>query len=244
MNLIRHDFGVAVSIPSGPLPVRSIIGIGRNYAEHAKEQAADVPTRPMVFTKSLASAGLNGDDIVIPKICRDPAFGGDQTDFEAELCVIIGHGPGGKPCRDVSREDALTYVLGYCCGNDVSARWWQKEGSGGQFCRGKSFDTFCPLGPALVPAANIADPQNLRVQCRVNGATMQDGNTRDMIFPVAGLIADLSRGTNLIPGPAIITGTPSGVGMARKPPVWLKHGDVVEVEIEKIGILKNRVRAD
>lgn len=239
MNLIRSDIGVAVQTAAGALPIRYIIGIGRNYAEHAKEQAADVPTRPMVFTKSPASASLNGDDIVIPKICRDPTLGGDQVDFEAELCVIIGP----QPCRDVSAGDALRFVLGYCCGNDVSARWWQKEGSGGQFCRGKSFDTFCPLGPTVVPAAEVPDPQNLRVQCRVNGATMQDGHTRDMIFPVAGLIADLSRGATLPPGTAIMTGTPSGVGMARKPPVWLKHGDVVEVEIERIGVLRNTVRA-
>lgn len=239
MNLIRSDIGVAVQTAACALPIRYIIGIGRNYAEHAKEQAADVPTRPMVFTKSPASASLNGDDIVIPRICQDPALGGDQVDFEAELCVIIGP----KPCRDVSVGDALRFVLGYCCGNDVSARWWQKEGSGGQFCRGKSFDTFCPLGPTVIPAAEVPDPQNLRVQCRVNGATMQDGHTRDMIFPVAGLIADLSRGATLPPGTAIMTGTPSGVGMARKPPVWLKHGDVVEVEIERIGVLRNTVRA-
>jgi 2-keto-4-pentenoate hydratase/2-oxohepta-3-ene-1,7-dioic acid hydratase in catechol pathway len=244
MNLIRHDIGIAVQTPSGPLPIRYILGIGRNYAEHAKEQAAEVPTRPMVFTKSPASASLSGDDIVIPKVCQDPAQGGDQTDFEAELCVVIGAGLGNKPCRDVTKADALKFILGYCCGNDVSARWWQKEGSGGQFCRGKSFDTFCPLGPKVIPASEIPDPQNLRVQCRVNGTTMQDGNTRDMIFPVATLIADLSRGATLPAGTAIMTGTPSGVGMARKPPVWLKNGDIVEVEIERIGVIKNRVRTE
>jgi 2-keto-4-pentenoate hydratase/2-oxohepta-3-ene-1,7-dioic acid hydratase in catechol pathway len=144
MQLTRTAAGIAID----SLPIRSIIGIGRNYAEHAKEQAADVPTRPMVFTKSLASMILNGEDIVIPKICQDPASGGDQTDFEAELCVIIG-----KAAKDVPRERALDYVLGYTCANDVSARWWQKEGSGGQFCRGKSFDTFCPLGRLSSPPA-------------------------------------------------------------------------------------------
>jgi 2-keto-4-pentenoate hydratase/2-oxohepta-3-ene-1,7-dioic acid hydratase in catechol pathway len=244
MNLIRSDHGVSIWAHDGPIPIRYIVGIGRNYAEHAKEQAAEVPTRPMVFTKSPSSASLSSDDIVIPKVCQDPATGGDQTDFEAELCVIIGTGPGGNPCRDVSKADALKFVLGYCCGNDVSARWWQKEGSGGQFCRGKSFDTFCPLGPRIIPAHEIPDPQNLRVQCRVNGTTMQDGNTKDMIFPVATLIADLSRGATLPPGTAIMTGTPSGVGMARKPPVWLKHGDIVEVEIERIGMIRNKVRAE
>lgn len=235
MNLTRTASGIWID----SLPIRHIIGIGRNYAEHAKEQAADVPTRPMVFTKNIASLSLNGDEIVIPKVCQDPSNGGDQTDFEAELCVIIG-----RAAKDVPVAQALSCVLGYTCANDVSARWWQKEGSGGQFCRGKSFDTFCPIGPRIVPAAEIADPQNLRVQCRVNGQTMQDASTKQMMFPVATLIADLSRGTTLVPGTIILTGTPSGVGMARKPPVWLRHGDVVEVEIEKIGVLKNRVRAE
>jgi 2-keto-4-pentenoate hydratase/2-oxohepta-3-ene-1,7-dioic acid hydratase in catechol pathway len=244
MNLLRHDFGLAVQSPSGLHPIRYIIGIGRNYAEHAKEQSADVPTRPMVFTKSPLTAILDGEEIVIPKVCQDKANGGDQTDFEAELAVIIGPGKAGQHCRDVPRERALDFVLGYACANDVSARWWQKEGSGGQFCRGKSFDTFCPLGPTVVPALEIPDPQNLRVRCRVNGQTMQDASTSQMIFPVATLIADLSRGCTLLPGTTILTGTPSGVGMARKPPAWLKDGDVVEVEIEKIGVLKNRVRAE
>lgn len=239
MNLVRTDLGVSLETPAGPLPIRHIIGIGRNYAEHAKEQAAAVPTRPMIFTKNPASACLDGDDIVIPAVCRDPQFGGDQTDFEAELCVIIG-----RHARDVAPELATTYIAGYCCANDVSARWWQKEGSGGQFCRGKSFDTFCPMGPRVVPPSELRDPQNLRIACRVNGATMQDSTTAEMIFPVATLISDLSRGTTLLPGTAILTGTPSGVGMARKPPVWLKHGDTVEVEIQGIGVLKNRVREE
>ena len=158
-------------------------------------------------------------------------------DFEAELCVVIG-----RAAKDVPTDRALSFVLGYCCGNDVSARWWQKEGSGGQFCRGKSFDTFCPLGPALTPAADVTDPQSLRVRCRVNGQTMQDASTASMIFPIARLISDLSQGTTLLPGTAILTGTPGGVGMARKPPVWLKDGDSVEVEIDGLGVLINRVR--
>ncbi|NUQ51431.1 MAG: fumarylacetoacetate hydrolase family protein [Phycisphaerales bacterium] len=241
-ELVRSEFGVGIQTGSGVLPLRHIIGIGRNYAEHAKEQSADVPTRPMVFTKSPASASLSGDDIVIPTLCRDAATGGEQTDFEAELCVILGSGPSGRVCKDVSAAEAMEFVFGYTCANDVSARWWQKEGSGGQFCRGKSFDSFCPLGPRVVPRDAIKDPQDLRVICRVNGNTMQDGRTRDMIFPVANLISDLSRGMTLFPGTIILTGTPSGVGMARKPPVWLKEGDVVEVEIPEIGVLRNRVR--
>ena len=237
LPLLRHQGGVAVQTPSGPLPIRTILGIGRNYAEHAREQAAAVPDRPMVFTKNPASLCLAGDEIVVPPIARDPDHGGNQTDFEAELGVILA-----RPVRDIPESEALSAVLGYCCANDVSARWWQKQGSGGQFWRGKSFDTFCPLGPGVAPAAAIADPQALRVVCRVNGETMQDGTTADMIFPVARLIADLSRGTTLEAGTVILTGTPSGVGMARTPPVWLQDGDTVEVEIDGIGTLTNRVR--
>ncbi|MEX2217629.1 MAG: fumarylacetoacetate hydrolase family protein [Phycisphaerales bacterium] len=235
MNLIRAEFGIAVQTPAGPLPIRHIIGIGRNYAEHAKEQGAAAPTRPMIFTKNPASASLDGDAIVIPRICQDR----EQVDFEAELAVVLG-----RAARDVPEARALECVLGYCGANDVSARWWQKEGSGGQFCRGKSFDTFCPMGPRLVPAAEVPDPQALRVRCRVNGETMQDASTAEMMFPVARLIADLSRGTTLMPGTAILTGTPSGVGMARTPPVWLKAGDTVEVEIDRLGILRNTVKSE
>jgi 2-keto-4-pentenoate hydratase/2-oxohepta-3-ene-1,7-dioic acid hydratase in catechol pathway len=239
MNLIRTDLAIAVQTDAGPLPIRHIIGIGRNYAEHAKEQGAKAPTRPMIFTKNPAAACLHGDDIVIPPLVRDPATGGEQTDFEGELAVIIS-----RHARDVSLDLAHTYILGYTCANDVSARWWQREGSGGQFCRGKSFDTFCPLGPRVVTPLELRDPQSLRLICRVNGRVMQDASTAEMIFPVFNLIADLSRGTTLLPGTVILTGTPAGVGMARTPPVWLKHGDVVEVEIERIGVLKNRVRGE
>lgn len=237
LPIIRVDGGLAVQTPAGPLPVRTILGIGRNYAEHAREQGAALPDRPMVFTKNPASLCLSGDDIVVPSVARDPACGGNQTDFEAELGVVLA-----RAVRDVSEDEALSAVLGYCCANDVSARWWQKQGSGGQFWRGKSFDTFCPLGPAMVPAAAVPDPQALRVVCRVNGETMQDGSTADMIFPVARLIADLSRGMTLEAGAVILTGTPSGVGMARTPPVWLQDGDTVEVEIAGLGTLTNRVR--
>lgn len=238
MELIRQAVGVAVKTGMQLHEVRLILGIGRNYAEHAREQAADIPTRPMVFTKSPMTACLHGDPILVPKVCQDRP----QVDFEAELAVVIGEGPGGAVCRDVPEARALEWVLGYTCGNDVSARWWQKEGSGGQFYRGKSFDTFCPLGPRLVPGQEIKDPQALSLRCRVNGQVMQDGTTKDMIFPVANLIADLSRGATLPAGTVIMTGTPSGVGFARKPPVWLGDGDKVEVEIAGIGVLANTVR--
>ncbi len=237
MELIRTEQGVAVDRGGdSPLVIRHIIGIGRNYAAHASEMGAKAPERPMYFTKNPASLCLSGEAIVIPGLCRDPATGGEQVDYEAELGVILG-----RDAKDVRTEEALSFVLGYCCANDVSARWWQKQGAGGQFCRGKSFDTFCPVGPQVVAPEEIEDPQALRVRCRLNGETMQDANTREMVFPVAGLIAELSRGTTLLAGTLMLTGTPSGVGMGRTPPVFLRGGDVVEVEIEGVGVLRNPV---
>jgi 2-keto-4-pentenoate hydratase/2-oxohepta-3-ene-1,7-dioic acid hydratase in catechol pathway len=221
------------------LPIRHIIGIGRNYAEHAKEQGAAPPSRPMLFTKNPASLALDGEAIVIPAACADR----EQVDFEGELGVIVGTGPGGRLAKDVAEHDALAYVHAYCVANDVSARWWQKEGGGGQFYRGKSFDTFCPVGDA-VSAASVPDPQALRILTRVNGVQMQHAPTSEMIFPVATLIAQMSMGTTLLPGTLILTGTPSGVGFARTPPVFLKQGDVVEVEIPGVGRLRNSVGDD
>lgn len=244
-RLLRCSTGLAIAQGSHTLPIPAILGIGRNYAEHAKEQGADVPKMPMVFTKNPASACLDGDDIIVPKVCQDAAYGGDQVDFEGELAVIIG-----PRTRDIAKTDVLPRdnnpgcILGYCIANDVSARWWQKQGSGGQFFRGKSFDTFCPLGasgPRITPASAVKNPQALRLTTTVNGETMQDASTADMIFDIPTLISDLSRGMTLLPGTVILTGTPSGVGMARTPPRWLRHDDVVEVTIEHLGTLRNRV---
>ncbi|MBX3323066.1 MAG: fumarylacetoacetate hydrolase family protein [Phycisphaeraceae bacterium] len=237
MDLIPAEFGLVLETDDELLPLRVILGIGRNYAAHAHEQGAAVPAHPMVFMKNPASAIAHGVAVEIPPICRDPDTGRGQVDFEAELAVIIG-----RPARDVPEERALDHVVGYCCANDVSARWWQKHGSEGQFCRGKSFDTFCPLGPHVTPAAEVPDPQALRVIMRLNGQVMQDAPTSQMMFPVARLIADLSRGTTLMPGTVILSGTPSGVGMARTPPLWIRDGDVMEVEIPGLGILRNPVR--
>lgn len=236
----------SVMLPTGPLPLHTILGIGRNYADHAKEQGAAVPDAPMVFTKNAASVVGHEDAIIVPKACQAPGPNNGQVDFEGELAVIIGPSDRG-PCRDVSERDALQHVLGYCVGNDVSARWWQKSGSGGQFFRGKSFDTFCPLGPVVTEASavggpNSFDPGSLRLITRVNGVVMQDDTTAKMIFSVQQLIAELSRGMTLLPGTVIMTGTPAGVGMARTPPVWLKHGDTIEIEIEHLGTLRNRVQ--
>jgi 2-keto-4-pentenoate hydratase/2-oxohepta-3-ene-1,7-dioic acid hydratase in catechol pathway len=240
MDIIKADFGVAIRLSSGEtLPVRHIIGIGRNYAEHAKEQGAAVPDAPMIFTKNPASAILSGDDIVIPKVCQDR----EQVDYEGELAVVIG-----KAVRDVSEAEARDpksgIILGYCVANDVSARWWQKQGSGGQFCRGKSFDTFCPLGPRVTPAAEVNDPSNLGLTTKLNGEVVQSASTGEMMFSPHYLVAELSRGTTLIPGTVILTGTPSGVGMARTPPRYLKANDEVAIEIESLGAITNRVRAE
>jgi 2-keto-4-pentenoate hydratase/2-oxohepta-3-ene-1,7-dioic acid hydratase in catechol pathway len=158
------------------------------------------------------------------------------VDYEAELAVVIG-----KAALDVPVESALDYVLGYTCANDVSARRWQKHGGGGQWGRGKGFDTFCPLGPVLVTADEIPDPQKLQIRCLLNGEIMQSGHSSDMIFSVATLISELSQDRTLSPGTVILTGTPPGVGVARNPPVFLSDDDVVTIEIEHIGQLTNTV---
>ena len=210
----------------------AILCIGRNYADHASEMGGQLPERPMVFMKNPASVAGPATDIVIPPVC---AQGGPQVDFEGELAVIIG-----RDCRDVPEREALAAVGGYAVANDVSARWWQNHGSGGQFCRGKSFDTFCPMSAPAAPAA-VGDPQSLRITTTLNGEVMQDSSTSHMIFPVAALIADLSRGMTLLAGTVILTGTPSGVGHARKPPRYLADGDIVSVTIERVGSISNRV---
>jgi 2-keto-4-pentenoate hydratase/2-oxohepta-3-ene-1,7-dioic acid hydratase in catechol pathway len=211
----------------------AILAVGRNYAEHAAEMKGEVSPHPVVFMKNPASVIGNGEPIVIPTICDEPSA---QVDFEGELAVVIG-----RTCVNVPKNQALEVVSGYAIANDVSARWWQKQGSGGQFCRGKSFDTFCPLSQ-IVPAERVSDPQALRITTRVNGELMQDAATATMIFPVAQLIAELSRGTTLLAGTVILTGTPAGVGAARNPPRFLRAGDVVEITIDTLGTLRNPVR--
>ena len=206
----------------------AIFCIGLNYRKHAEETKTKIPEFPVVFMKSPASVVGPGEPIVLPRHLRS-----DQVDYEGELAVVIH-----KPCKNVSREDALNYVRGYTCANDVSARDWQKQWGSGQWCRGKSFDSFCPLGPHL---AQVSDPGNLRIRTIVNDEVLQDCNTSDMIFDVPALIEFLSGSTTLLPGTVILTGTPHGVGMARTPQRWLKAGDTVTVEIEKIGVLTNPV---
>ena len=172
-----------------------------------------------------------GDAIEIPVKAAS-----HEVDYECELAVVIG-----KPCKNANPANALSYVLGYTCANDVSARDWQLKWGGGQWCRGKTFDTFSPLGPCLVTADEIPNPQTLGIRTILNGERVQDWNTDDMIFGVAEIIAFLSGSNTLLPGTVILTGTPHGVGMASKPPRWLKPGDVVTIEIERIGALTNPV---
>ena len=209
-----------------------ILAIGRNYADHAAEMGGAALGNPLVFMKNPASVIGDGASIVIPSICREH---GPQVDWEGELAIIVG-----RDCCDVALDAALGCVAGYACANDVSARWWQKEGSGGQFCRGKSFDTFCPLS-AMTPASAVGDPQSLTLRTLLNGEVVQESSTSLMLFPVATLIHELSRGMTLMKDTVILTGTPSGVGFARKPPRFLKHGDVIEVEISRVGRLRNQV---
>jgi 2-keto-4-pentenoate hydratase/2-oxohepta-3-ene-1,7-dioic acid hydratase in catechol pathway len=185
----------------------------------------------VLFFKNPASVQNPCDPIDLPRWLASA-----KVDYECELAVVIG-----RRCKNVSRANALGCVLGYTCANDVSARDWQKEGGGSQWCRGKSFDTFCPLGPVLVTPDEIANPNALRISTKVNGETLQDSSTSDMIFDVPTLIEFLSGSTTLLPGTVILTGTPSGVGMARTPPRWLRAGETVTVEIEKIGALTNPV---
>jgi 2-keto-4-pentenoate hydratase/2-oxohepta-3-ene-1,7-dioic acid hydratase in catechol pathway len=211
----------------------AILAVGKNYSDHASEMGGPAPERILLFMKNPASVCGDGDAIVIPAICDEH---GPQVDYEGELAVIIAH-----DCRDVPESGALACVAGYAAANDVTARWWQREGSGGQFCRGKGFDTFCPIGP-VVPAAQVPDPQALRVVTRLNGTVMQDAPTSLMLHPVARIVAELSRGTTLAAGTVILTGTPSGVGFGRTPKVFLQDGDVVEVEIAGVGRVRNPVR--
>ncbi|HSJ01204.1 MAG: fumarylacetoacetate hydrolase family protein [Verrucomicrobium sp.] len=217
-----------------PVAPVAIACIGLNYRHHAAESGAPIPQWPVLFHKSVSAVQNPGDAIEIPT-----KLASHQVDYECELAIVIG-----KRCKNVSKEEALSYVLGYTCANDVSARDWQKDWGGSQWCRGKTFDTFCPLGPCLVTADEIPNPNALQIKTVVNGEVLQDWNTSDMIFDVPTLIEFLSGSTTLLPGTVILTGTPHGVGMARNPPRWLKEGDEVTIEIEKIGKLTNPVKLE
>ncbi|MEX2140862.1 MAG: fumarylacetoacetate hydrolase family protein [Pirellulales bacterium] len=218
---------------SAPVPApQKILCVGLNYADHARETGKEAPAEPVIFNKFATAVCGDGDAIMLPKLSR-------EVDYEAELVAVIGRGG-----RYIPRASALEHVAGYCCGHDVSARDWQLRKPGGQWLLGKTFDSFAPMGPALVTADEIGDTSNLRIQLRLNGQVMQDSTTAQLIFSVAELVAYVSGVCTLAPGDVIFTGTPPGVGVARKPPVFLQPGDTVEVEIERIGVLHNRVVAE
>lgn len=207
-----------------------ILCVGLNYADHAKEFGDPIPAEPVFFCKALSTLTGHGAPIFIPKASS-------KIDYEAELVVVIG-----KEGRNIPVTQARSFIAGYACGNDVSCRDWQKEKPAGQWFLGKSFDSFAPVGPALVTPDEIPNPNALSIQSRLNGRVMQSSNTSQFIFPVEELIAYVSRVMTLLPGDLIFTGTPGGIGDRRTPPVYLKPGDIIEVEIEKAGILSNPVR--
>jgi len=216
-----------------PIPTpEKIICVGLNYADHARESGAEPPDVPVIFNKFPSAASAHGRPIVLPRLSQ-------QVDYEAELVAVIGRGG-----RHIPRDRALEHVAAYCCGNDVSARDWQHGKPGGQWLLGKTFDTFAPFGPHLVTADEIADPQRLDIRLRLNGQVMQESNTEQLIFPIDQLIAHISRFCTLAPGDLLFTGTPPGVGAARKPPVFLRPGDTVEVEIAGLGTLVNPVEEE
>jgi 2-keto-4-pentenoate hydratase/2-oxohepta-3-ene-1,7-dioic acid hydratase in catechol pathway len=219
----------ASSIRPPVVAMEKVICIGINYADHAREMGGVPPEIPVVFNKFPSAINRPGGRIVLPTISR-------AVDYEAELVVVIGKGGSHIPLGD-----AMEHVFGYTCGNDISARDWQKGKPGGQWLLGKTFDTFAPIGPVLVTADEITDPHNLDIKLRLNGEPMQASNTGQLIFKIDELISHISRFSTLKPGDLLFTGTPSGVGAGRNPPLFLQPGDHIEVEIEGIGILQNKI---
>lgn len=209
-----------------PVAPPNIVCIGWNYKPHAREAEIKLPEMPLIFIKTTTALTNPNDSIVLPKIAPD------NVDYEGELAIIIG-----RTAKNVSEEDATDYIFGYSIANDVSARDCQLH-IDTQWARGKSFDTFCPLGPVAVRGI---DGSSLNIQTRLNGTLMQDSNTSNMIFGIRRLVSFISHNMTLLPGTIILTGTPEGVGFSRKPPIWLREGDTVEIEIESIGTLKNTV---
>jgi 2-keto-4-pentenoate hydratase/2-oxohepta-3-ene-1,7-dioic acid hydratase in catechol pathway len=230
-GIVRHDPAHSRLLAPVPDP-HKIICIGLNYRDHAAESGVPVPAEPIVFSKYATALIGHGETIILPAVSQ-------QVDYEAELVVVIG-----RKGRHIPRARAFEYVGGYAVGHDVSARDWQLNKPGKQWMAGKTFDTFAPVGPVLVTPDEVPDPHKLGIRLRLNGQTMQESSTNQLIFGVDELIAYLSQVFTLEPGDLIFTGTPPGVGMARKPPVWLKPGDTVEVEIDHLGMLRNSVAAE
>ncbi len=226
----RYSFEVVEVLPPVASPEK-IFGIGLNYSDHAAETGASVGEIPVVFNKLSTSISASGRPIVLPPVSQ-------QVDFEAELVVVIG-----RTGRHIHTADARRHIFGVCCGNDVSARDWQKGKPGGQWLLGKSFDTFAPIGPWITTLDSLAWPLELDIRLKLNGEEMQASNTRNLIFSIEYLVAHLSKFCTLNPGDLIFTGTPSGVGVARNPPVFLSPGDCVEVCIATLGEIRNPVIA-
>jgi 2-keto-4-pentenoate hydratase/2-oxohepta-3-ene-1,7-dioic acid hydratase in catechol pathway len=216
-----------------PIVPVNILCLGLNYGEHAEETNVTAPESPVLFLKGTNSIVGPGSPIVLPGVAPH------EVDYEAELAVIIG-----KKARNVSVSEAKNYIFGYTCANDVSARDWQIFRQKGQWARGKSFDTFCPLGPYIVTADEIENPDDLSIRSILNGTVMQDSNTSNMIFDVSAIISDLSQSMTLLPGTLILTGTPEGVGFTREPPVFLRDGDTITIDIEGIGELVTPVKSE
>ncbi len=210
-----------------PRPARNIFCVGRNYAEHAKERGADIPTVPVFFTKPPTTVVGHEANVIAWPVTQN-------LDYEVELAVVIG-----RQGRDIPKANAYDHIFGYTILNDITARDLQKKHT--QWFKGKSLDTFAPVGPWIVQRSAIQDPHSCRIGLRVNGETRQEANTADMIFRIEDLIETLSAGMTLEPGDIIATGTPSGVAAGSEPPRWLKAGDVVEAEVEGIGVLRNRI---
>lgn len=213
-----------------PVIPPNIIGIGLNYRRHADETGISYPEIPIMFLKATTAVVGPYDPIILPR------SGSEEVDCEGELGVIIG-----KRSKNVSVSEAMNVVFGFTCANDVSARDWQIRKQKKQWARGKSFDTFCPIGPFLVTKEEIKNPDNLQIKTRINEQIIQDSNTSDMIFNISYIISNISQSLTLLPGTLILTGTPHGVGFSRTPPLFLKENDTVRVFIEKIGELKNTV---
>ncbi len=234
-DIYRAWRGTQETVPLGevtllaPVDPPNIVAIGLNYRAHAQESNMALPERPIIFLKATTALCNPNEPILLPKMAPD------EVDYECELAIVMG-----KKAHNVSAEDAFSYVLGYTCANDVSARDCQSRYDK-QWARAKSFDTFAPLGPWI---ETEMDPENAPVRSRLNGRVMQDSNTSDLIFSCRELIVYLSQAMTLLPGTVIMTGTPSGVGFARNPPVFMRPGDVIEIEVGGIGVLRNPVIAE
>jgi 2-keto-4-pentenoate hydratase/2-oxohepta-3-ene-1,7-dioic acid hydratase in catechol pathway len=231
-HAVKHATSAVKQLPPIPDPSK-IICVGLNYRDHAIEGGKAIPTEPVIFGKYPNALVATGDAIRLPSVSQ-------KVDYEAELVIVIG-----KRAKHVKNDaSAFQYVGGYMCGHDVSARDWQFRGEEKQWMIGKDFDTFAPTGPYIVTADENIDPHNLRIQLRLNGQTMQNSSTKEFIFQVPAMLQFITQVYTLEPGDLIFTGTPPGVGIARKPPVLLKAGDITEVEIEGLGVLRNSVVND